>query len=328
MLAATIVDHPWMREHSLAVFVRHDHRPQPLRIEAHDWFELVVVLRGAREHHWSRHVRELAPGDVTLSPSWEPHAWRSLKPDTLLVSVHFPPQFLGSEAFDGVPWLALFACDPPERPALRTPADRTEALELANHLARYRSRTVWRIAAGERLASERRREEIVATGYAMWPGEPDLPPGWVQCVRLHLLLLLLKLFQVWEHRDRIADSTRLTSTHLARVLPAIHLCSSQSPPLRRLSLGEAAEACHLSESRFRTLFRETTGVSFGTFELRRRLGRAVDLLLATGVPVETVAAESGFTDASHLRRDLLRHYHTTPAALRNAHPAIPYALAP
>jgi AraC-like DNA-binding protein len=319
MLAATVVDHPWMREHSLAVFVRQDHRPQPLRVEAHDWFEVAMVLRGAREHHWSRHVRELAPGDVTLSPSWEPHAWRSLRPDTLLASVHFPPQFLGSEAFDGVPWLALFACDPAERPALPTLADRTEALELGHHLARYRSRTIWPIAAGERLASEGRREEIVATGYAMWPGEPDLPPGWEQYVRLHVLLLLLKLFQAWEHRDRIADSTRLTTTHLARVLPAIHLCSGQSLPLPRLSLGEAAEACHLSESRFRTLFRETMGVSFGTFELRRRLGAAVDMLLTTDMPVMEVAWGAGFTDASHLRRDLLRHYHATPSSLRTSH---------
>jgi len=323
MLPATIVDHPWMRDHSLAVFVRHDHRPQPLRIEAHDWFEVVVVLRGAREHHWSRHVRELAPGDVALSPSWEPHAWRSLQPDTLLVSVHFPPQFLGSEAFDGVPWPTLFACDPAERPAIRSPADRTEVLELANHLAQYRSRTVWRIAAGERLASESRREQVVATGYAMWPGEPDLPPGWVQCVRLRLLLLLLRLFQIWEHRDRIVNSTGATGNHLARVLPALHLCSHQQSPFQRVGLAEAAGACHLSPSRFRSLFRETIGVSFGTFELRRRLGKAVDALLTTDLPVAAIASECGFTDGSHLRRDLLRHYHATPAALRKAPPSTP-----
>jgi len=316
VLAATIVDHPWMQDHPLAVLVRHDHRPQPLRIEAHDWFEVVVLLRGAREHRFSRHVRELAPGDIALSPSWEPHAWRSLEPETVLVSVHFPPQFLGSETFDGVPWSALFACDPAERPVVRSPDDRTEVLELAEHLAKYRSQTVWPMAAGERLASESRREEVVATGYAMWPGEPGLPPGWVEYVRLHLLLLLLKLFQLWEHRDRITSSASVTSNHVARVLPAIHLCSSQSRPLRRLSIGEAAAACHLSQSRFRALFRETMGVSFGTFELRRRLGGAVDMLMTTDEPVATIADESGFTDGSHLRRELLSHYHTTPAALR------------
>jgi transcriptional regulator GlxA family with amidase domain len=65
------------------------------------------------------------------------------------------------------------------------------------------------------------------------------------------------------------------------------------------------------------------GVSFGTFELRRRLGSAVDMLLTTDAPVATVAAESGFTDGSHLRRDLLRHYHTTPTALRKVNPSPP-----
>ena len=316
MLPATIVDHPWMQDHTVAVCVRHDHRPQPLRVEAHDWFEIAVVLRGSREHHWSDHVRELGPGDVVLSPSWEPHAWRSSVPDTLSLSAHFPPQFLGAEVFDGVPWLAVFGCSPKERPTAPSAEVRAELLELANRLARYRSRTVWPVAAGERLASATRREPVVATAYAMWPGEPGLPPGWEQYVRLNALLLLLTLFRVWEHRERVAGSAGVGTNHLSRVLPAVHLCGNQPRPLRRVAMDEAAGACRLSDSRFRSLFRETMGVSFGTFELRRRLGSAVDMLLTTDAPVAAIATESGFTDASHLRRDLLRHYQTTPASLR------------
>jgi AraC-like DNA-binding protein len=318
MLPATILEHPWVQNNTLAVFVRHDHKPQPLRVEAHDWFEITVIVTGRREWQWSRHAREVGPGDVALSPSWEPHAWRSLLPDTLMVSVHFPPHFLGSEAFDGVPWLALFACDPQDRPSVGTDETMTEVIELAKQLSRHRGPTVWRIAAGERLASDDRRQEVVATASATWPGEPGLPPGWEQEVRLNVLLLLLRLFQVWEHRDRAAASP-LGTNHLARVLAAVHLCGRQQLPFRRVTLGEAAEACHLSESRFRTLFRETMGVSFGTFELRRRLGAAVDMLLTTDMPVMEVAWGAGFTDASHLRRDLLRHYHATPSSLRTSH---------
>ncbi|MFB3881366.1 MAG: helix-turn-helix transcriptional regulator [Armatimonadota bacterium] len=88
-----------------------------------------------------------------------------------------------------------------------------------------------------------------------------------------------------------------------------------------MSVGEAAGACHLSESRFRALFRETVGVSFGTFELRRRLGAAVNMLTTTDAPVASIAEESGFTDGSHLRRELLEHYNATPSFLRHGRPA-------
>lgn len=321
MLPATVVDHPWIRDYAVAVFVRHDHKPQPLRVEAHDWFELFVLLQGTRDHQWSSHVRQLTPGQVGLSPSWEPHGWHSLEPNTLLVSVHFPPQFLGVETFDGVPWSALFACAPAERPVVSHPKDRQEVLTLGNRLAQYRSNTIWQVAPGERLASEVGKEEVVATGYAMRPGELGLPPGWTEYVRLHLLLLLLKLFQLWDHRDHVTMSAAVTCNHIARVLPALQLCSSQSPPLHRLSIAEAAGACHLSESRFRALFRETMGVSFGTFELRRRLGAAVDMLITTDAPVASIAEESGFTDGSHLRRELLEHYKATPSSLRQGRPA-------
>jgi AraC-like DNA-binding protein len=150
----------------------------------------------------------------------------------------------------------------------------------------------------------------------MRPGDPGLPPGWTEYVRFHLLLLLLKLFQLCDRREHLITSAAVTCNHVAQVLPALQLCSSQSPPLQRLSVGEAAGACHLSESRFRAVFRETMGVSFGTFELRRRLGAAADMLMTTDAPVASIAEQSGFTDGSHLRRELLEHYDATPSSLR------------
>lgn len=317
MLPARTIRPPWTVDHPFVVFHRHDRRPHPLRIEAHDWCELVVILEGRREHHWGNHVRLLGPGDVALSPPWEPHAWRSTDPDTTLASAHFPPQFLGSETFDGVSWLTLFALEPEERPVARTSQARAEIVRLARELVRYRSQVVWYTGYSDedRWMPLEQAGKATTVSHVMWPGEPELPRGWEQHVRLHCLLLLLALFQEWEGRTEAAEAPSPGARHLARLLPALHLCGDRRAD-SRVTLAEAAAACHLSESRFRSLFRETMRVSFGTFELRRRLGRAVDLLLTSDESILEIALASGFNDASHLRRGLLRQYQTTPAALR------------
>jgi transcriptional regulator GlxA family with amidase domain len=68
------------------------------------------------------------------------------------------------------------------------------------------------------------------------------------------------------------------------------------------------------------MFRDTMGVSFGQFELRRRLGAAINMLVNTDLSVAEIGAASGFTDSSHLRRELHRHCGATPTGIRE-HPS-------
>jgi AraC family transcriptional regulator, transcriptional activator FtrA len=77
----------------------------------------------------------------------------------------------------------------------------------------------------------------------------------------------------------------------------------------------AAHAC-CSERTLVRRFREETGVSPKRWLLQMRLERARELLELTEIPVEQVAAQSGFPSAGALRAHFAEDLRTTPTAYR------------
>ncbi|NIQ36394.1 MAG: helix-turn-helix domain-containing protein [Xanthomonadales bacterium] len=90
----------------------------------------------------------------------------------------------------------------------------------------------------------------------------------------------------------------------------------QSNLTTRLPVSSAADACGLSRSWFRSLFKDTMGMTYSQFERRARLARAARLLLTTTAPIEAIAEEVGFADGSHFHRAFLKHYARTPDEFR------------
>jgi AraC-like DNA-binding protein len=63
-------------------------------------------------------------------------------------------------------------------------------------------------------------------------------------------------------------------------------------------------------------FKAHLGVTIGQYSLLLRLDYARGLLWGTGSSISRIAAETGFSDQSHLTRTLARHSERTPARLR------------
>ena len=84
----------------------------------------------------------------------------------------------------------------------------------------------------------------------------------------------------------------------------------------RLSIGEVARRCGVSESGLYAVFRNegTTPVDF-----RQRLlcEKAVTLLISTDMTVENISDVLGFSTPSYFRRVLKKHYGKTPKQIRN-----------
>jgi len=79
---------------------------------------------------------------------------------------------------------------------------------------------------------------------------------------------------------------------------------------------DAAKHSGISRSRFDAVFQKTMGLSFARFALRYRLSGAAMQLLQGDDPMKTIAADWGFTDASHFNRAFCAHYGCTPGAYR------------
>jgi transcriptional regulator GlxA family with amidase domain len=88
-----------------------------------------------------------------------------------------------------------------------------------------------------------------------------------------------------------------------------------------VSIEQLASRAAMSKRTFARRFTAAAGTTPYQWLLSQRLRRAQQLLEATDLPVELVAQESGFSDATTLRKHFARHLHTNPTSYRRSfHP--------
>ena len=100
--------------------------------------------------------------------------------------------------------------------------------------------------------------------------------------------------------DRIHEVIRYVETHY------------QEPIL----LADAADLLGLSREYFSRLFTRNMGIPFQRFVSEMRLARVREQLLNTGLPVEQIIAEAGFTNEKHFYRLFREMYGCRPLELR------------
>jgi AraC-like DNA-binding protein len=281
--------------------------------DMHRGFELSAVLSGSLERYYEDHAFEQRPGDVFLSCPWEPHGWRTSSASRANLLIHFTAEFLGDEEFDGMPWFGLYAVRTQHRPRVPDTRGRKLVLAIAHELIE---------AAGDVKSgpftggSDSYSTAPTVRSFDLGIASGKAPPAWDSAVRLAALRVLLLLYEHWPYRDEVALRAGSRGNSLTRILPAIELTAAPPGRTRRVAVAEAAGACNLSATQFRILFHRTMGVSFGRFELRKRVARASHLLVTTDLPIDALAEQCGFTDRSHLHRMFTRLYGTTPGAHR------------
>jgi AraC family transcriptional regulator len=82
-----------------------------------------------------------------------------------------------------------------------------------------------------------------------------------------------------------------------------------------ISLGEIADAVHLSPDRFRHLFMEETGVAFRPYLLWQRLECSLAAYVA-GQSLTEAAYAGGFADSAHLSRTFKKMFGISPMSVR------------
>ncbi len=282
MVVVQQLDHGLTHEQPLHVGLRSARRSNPVTYyNLHPGFEVGILLSGGEEHLFQQTSAVMERGDAWLIAAWELHGLRSSPKRGRVLSLTFLPEFLGEAPLDGMPWLDLFTADPAQRPRVR---------------------------------SQWARERILAIGEMIHDEAERRLPGWRDEIRLDLLRLLLTLRREWSPPSRAARCPGPRETALHQIAPALRAC--QTDPSARTTTGEAAASCGISERHFCRLFRRTTGLSFARFRLNARTEAAARLLLVSKWPVEHIAKQNDFANASHLHRAFVKRYGCTPSEYR------------
>lgn len=120
------------------------------------------------------------------------------------------------------------------------------------------------------------------------------------------------------HRPAILDEkpTRaiLSSAQLGRIRSFIEQAQCQ-----RVTISAIAELCGISTSHMRRLFKETTGMSLGSYVEMVRIIRAKSLLGEGRLPLKQIAYELGFANPSAFSAAFRRATGATPKAYRLAY---------
>jgi transcriptional regulator GlxA family with amidase domain len=156
----------------------------------------------------------------------------------------------------------------------------------------------------------------------LWRELAENRPNRHVMVRLGLLRLLVEMERGWLSPRHPRGEPGPEASPLRRVRPALNLANrvaGRAPAPR-----QAAAACGLGLTTFNILFRETIGISFGRFCMRVRIGYVARRLATSDLPVEAIAGEAGFVDASHLHRNFVKYLHMTPAAYRQHREVSPH----
>lgn len=137
-----------------------------------------------------------------------------------------------------------------------------------------------------------------------------------EALRLRLALfraLLLELAQAPAGR-------RPERSEALRVQPAIDWAEANLGQAR--SLRTIAGRAQLSESHFRSLFRQLRGQPAGAWLRERRMGAARGLLLSTELTLKEIAARMGYSDVVSFNRAFGQHHGTPPGRFRRTNPRL------
>jgi AraC-like DNA-binding protein len=136
----------------------------------------------------------------------------------------------------------------------------------------------------------------------------------LRTIRMRQTMVRL-LLEILEGAD--LNSKPQVSERMAEIIGTI-----QNSPEQGFSIRDLARQAHFSVSRFRSRFKEETGISPGQFILMARIEAAKKRLIAGKEPITRIAFDLGFESSQYFATVFKRITGVTPRAYR--HGAVPH----
>jgi AraC-like DNA-binding protein len=257
-----------------------------LRLNRHDYFELMYVLQGRMAFQIQRQRFDVGAGDLIVIGSMSFHRPIGYgSPPTKAVVLGFlPDAVLGKvNSEEDVEYLMPFLAqdaDFPHLVAAKTgiPAKVLDLIERIN----------------AELPAKSVRKRLNAKTY------------------LKMILVILGNHYA-DYRVKLSQFRR-KEENIKRLRPLLDFLEKHFA--EPITVGKGASMVHMSKSRFIRFFRNVTGQGFITYLNHLRIARAEWLLAATDMPIADLCQEVGFCDQSYFGMIFRRSLGVTPGRYR------------
>ncbi len=260
---------------------------RPLANHHHTMIEVSYIKRGSGIYTVGDRVYDIAPGDIFMFASDEPHCITEINGggDMLIMNVHFEPRFIWS------PGNGMF-----DAKYLRVFLDRRE--DFSNRLERASPATA---EIGELLLSMEREFEAA---------EPEFELI-VKIRLLTVLVLLARSCGISESGGDSRDDPNLTAMDSVMEYINANLTT-------QLSLDDLARQANMSRSYFSTVFRRLNGMTPWEYIMLKRVETAISMLSHEDLSVIEVAGACGFNSTANFNRTFKKITGRTPTSYRRS----------
>jgi AraC-type DNA-binding domain-containing proteins len=274
----------WFLDSAIPIDIWRTDSAEDYPIHRHDFFELVVIVRGSIDHRIADKTVRASAGDVFGIPPGVEHGYS--RPESCdYISIIF--EELGIETrFPELRSIPEYAAFMRLEPSQRQDTGGIELLKLAPADLIFINDCV------RRIEEELERKES----------------GYTAVVSAFLLDILVTVCR------RYTTETRLGSDSLVGIARAIRRI--EGGYAEALDLEELVAASCMSKRSFMRHFRSATGDTPMSYLRRVRIEAAKRLLAAGGQAVTEVAAEVGFEDSNHFSRVFKEETGSSPLKYR------------
>jgi len=255
----------------------------------HTSFEISLFRKGRGFYRTKNKTYEIHPGDIFFFSTNEEHSITEIsEPDDMLITnIHVDPRFLwlNDNLISSRRFVDIFF-------------NRGDSFEN-------------RIAAGTPAA-----ERIKALMDATEQEFINKKDAFEVMVKLHLIEIMICLLRYYGAKSETAGGKtyELTFEKFLCINKAVeYIDSHYTEPI---TLEKLAKTAGFSKTHFGALFKRMMGMSPWDYINIKRINHARELILTTSLPVETIAAESGYNNTTLFNRIFKKIMGYTPSEVR------------
>jgi AraC-like DNA-binding protein len=259
---------------------------QPVRMNRHDYFEIVYVLSGELSCQVAERVIRCKEGELVVIGSSPYHRmWRHTRAHPRIATLFFMPEVICEAKTDGeqAEFLLPFYIQDARFPHI-VPARTGIPAEVFKLIQRI---------------------------HATLPAKTSLARLSVRTYLKMILVLLVNHYSPYIGTRQLGNRNQEASRRIAPLFEFLELHYNQA-----LSVGDAAALLEVSKPHFMRLFKQVTGQSFISYLNHFRIAKAQALLTTTTQPIAQLCQEVGFCDQSYFGAVFRKTVHMTPLEFR------------